>query len=154
MNSEPFNRVGSPSMSRVWRYRGGRDGHETLQQFMNFLGREKTEPPEPVRSVDQQEEERGGAELRLTIEGASSSEERDKGGISETTDRDERLGPNTYGGVVVFCVPVVAETGRDIDLNSFQVKVPRSIPSSLILHAKTREIASCNIELGYSQSLL
>ena len=21
----------------VWRYRGGRDGHETLQQFMNFL---------------------------------------------------------------------------------------------------------------------
>jgi len=24
---------------RVWRYRGGRDGHETLQQFMNFLGR-------------------------------------------------------------------------------------------------------------------
>ena len=26
---------------RVWRYRGGRDGHETLQQFMNFLGRGK-----------------------------------------------------------------------------------------------------------------
>ena len=26
---------------RVWRYRGGRDGHETLEQFMNFLGREK-----------------------------------------------------------------------------------------------------------------
>ena len=23
--------------SSVWRYRGGRDGHETLQQFMNFL---------------------------------------------------------------------------------------------------------------------
>ena len=26
-------------MIRVWRYRGGRDGYETLQQFMNFLGR-------------------------------------------------------------------------------------------------------------------
>ena len=25
---------------RVWRHRGGRDGHETLQQFMSFLGRE------------------------------------------------------------------------------------------------------------------
>ena len=24
---------------RVWRYRGGRSGHETLHQFMNFLGR-------------------------------------------------------------------------------------------------------------------
>ncbi len=27
----------------MWRYRGGRDGHETLQQFMNFLGREPEE---------------------------------------------------------------------------------------------------------------
>lgn len=36
-------------MYRVWRYRGGRDGHETLQQFMNFLGREKAESePEPT----------------------------------------------------------------------------------------------------------
>ena len=26
---------------RVWRYRGGRDGRETLQQFMGFLGRTK-----------------------------------------------------------------------------------------------------------------
>ncbi len=26
-------------LSRVWRYRGGRDGHETLQQFMYFLGK-------------------------------------------------------------------------------------------------------------------
>ena len=26
------------SLSRVWRYRGGRDGHETLQQFMLFIG--------------------------------------------------------------------------------------------------------------------
>ncbi|KAL5493303.1 hypothetical protein EMCRGX_G014460 [Ephydatia muelleri] len=25
---------------RVWRHRGGRDGHETLQQFMSFLGQE------------------------------------------------------------------------------------------------------------------
>ena len=25
--------------TRVWRYRGGRDGYETLQQFMAFLGR-------------------------------------------------------------------------------------------------------------------
>lgn len=28
---------------RVWRYRGGRDGRETLQQFMNFLGRHNSE---------------------------------------------------------------------------------------------------------------
>ena len=24
----------------MWRYRGGRDGRETLQQFMSFLGRD------------------------------------------------------------------------------------------------------------------
>ena len=29
----------SSSPHRVWRYRGGRDGHETLQQFMSFLGK-------------------------------------------------------------------------------------------------------------------
>jgi len=37
---------------RVWRYRGGRDGHETLQQFMNFLGkpaaRVQTEEATPI----------------------------------------------------------------------------------------------------------
>ena len=27
----------SSLLCSVWRYRGGRDGHETLQQFMNFL---------------------------------------------------------------------------------------------------------------------
>ena len=33
-----FPSVTSSSLSySVWRYRGGRDGHETLQQFMNFL---------------------------------------------------------------------------------------------------------------------
>ena len=31
---------------RVWRYRGGRSGHETLQQFMNFLGRHPMEAEE------------------------------------------------------------------------------------------------------------
>lgn len=28
----------SLSLSRVWRYRGGRCGHETLSQFMAFIG--------------------------------------------------------------------------------------------------------------------
>ena len=31
--------MGLSSPYRVWRYRGGRDGHETLQQFMSFLGK-------------------------------------------------------------------------------------------------------------------
>lgn len=31
--------------NRVWRYRGGRDGHETLQQFMAFLGQGVTNKP-------------------------------------------------------------------------------------------------------------
>lgn len=26
----------------MWRYRGGRDGHETLQQFMSFIGSNET----------------------------------------------------------------------------------------------------------------
>ncbi len=33
----------------MWRYRGGRDGHETLQQFMCFLGR-------PQRSSEESSE--------------------------------------------------------------------------------------------------
>ena len=36
---------------RVWRYRGGRDGHETLQQFMNFLGREPAARAEGERET-------------------------------------------------------------------------------------------------------
>ena len=31
---------------RVWRYRGGRDGRETLQQFMSFLGRRDSQERE------------------------------------------------------------------------------------------------------------
>ena len=109
-------------MYRVWRYRGGRDGHETLQQFMNFLGREKTEPEaEPVA--------RGGGSEGTTVgqegsteqaKGVSSNEQRDEGGISKTTD--ERQGPNTYAGVIIFCIPIAAEIGRgDVDLNTLQV---------------------------------
>jgi len=32
-------------LSRVWRYRGGRDGHETLQQFMSFIGNDQGVKP-------------------------------------------------------------------------------------------------------------
>ena len=38
----------------MWRYRGGRDGRETLQQFMNFLGRHYEE-----KSVGKEGGERG-----------------------------------------------------------------------------------------------
>ena len=41
------------SMYRVWRYRGGRDGRETLQQFMNFLGHRTK------KCVSEREGERG-----------------------------------------------------------------------------------------------
>lgn len=112
-------------MYRVWRYRGGRDGHETLQQFMNFLGREKEKEADPVTYGESSEigpvvGQEGGAGLKQAEE-ASSNQQKDEGGrISETTD--ERLGSNTYAGVVVFCIPIVAETGRgDADLNVLQV---------------------------------
>ncbi len=36
------NSVCTISPFRVWRYRGGRDGHETLQQFMSFIGNSAT----------------------------------------------------------------------------------------------------------------
>ena len=86
---------------RVWRYRGGRDGHETLQQFMNFLGREK--------KTDQVGGERDQAVERLDDTGSRSV---------------KKQSPNPYAGVVVFCVPMVAEIGRGIvDINSFQVSL-------------------------------
>lgn len=108
-------------MYRVWRYRGGRDGHETLQQFMNFLGREKETEAEPITygegTTVRQE---GDSDQRKGLEGASSSKQKNEEGISETTG--ERLGPNTYAGVVIFCVPIVAATGRgNVDLNTLQV---------------------------------
>ena len=59
----------------MWRYRGGRDGHETLQQFMSFLGRNRDEKLE-------------GGEMR---EEEGGRERRDKGKV--------------YAGVVAFCVP-------------------------------------------------
>ena len=127
-------------MYRVWRYRGGRDGHETLQQFMNFLGREKTEP-EAVAVIDitggrSSEGSAAASGQRSEVasteqadsEGAASSsssnDQRDKrDDIPETTD--ERPTPNTYAGVVVFCVPIAAETGRgDVDFNTLQVWKP------------------------------
>ena len=99
-------------MCRVWRYRGGRDGHETLQQFMNFLGREKAEPNHGggsphERATEGQEE---GARDKVV---RSSRDD-----VSMAMDKP-RLGPNTYAGVVVFCVSIAAETG--IDFKSLQV---------------------------------
>ena len=45
----PFLSLGGPALiyvyifcrneDRVWRFRGGRDGYETLEQFMSFLGK-------------------------------------------------------------------------------------------------------------------
>ena len=105
-------------MCRVWRYRGGRDGHETLQQFMNFLGREKAEPDHGggsphERATEGQEE---GARTEHDKGVRSSNEQR--GDISMAMDKS-RLGPNTYAGVVVFYVPIAAETG--MDFKSLQV---------------------------------
>lgn len=113
-------------MYRVWRYRGGRDGHETLHQFMNFLGR----LPEPSSqgwgssSDGVNAEQEGGAEAAAAgqvVEGASSNKHRHKGGSFKTAD--ERLEPNTYAGVVIFCVPIMTETDSEgnYDLNTFQV---------------------------------
>lgn len=85
---------------RVWRYRGGRDGHETLQQFMNFLGRAQTESVTWV--VNEGSMDGGGAA---------------DGGVASKGRR-----PNPYAGVIVFCVPMVTKIGRHaIDVNSFQV---------------------------------
>ena len=117
-------------MYRVWRYRGGRDGHETLQQFMNFLGREKAESePEPTIIHHGGESPHEGVTAGQE-EGART--EHDKGVTSSNKQRgkiddvsiakDKGLGPNTYAGVVIFCVPIVAKTDRrDVDFNIFQV---------------------------------
>ena len=97
-------------LSRVWRYRGGRDGHETLQQFMNFLGREQ------VAVGDVPHLSNGG-----DSEQSSANGEREKKPTASKVA--PRLVPNPYAGVVVFCVPMATVVGEDIDVNSFQVWV-------------------------------
>ena len=91
---------------RVWRYRGGRDGHETLQQFMNFLGRDRR--TETTSLVERRKigDERKGEEME---EGVRS------------TALERRPPSNPYAGVVIFCVPMATEIGGNIDMNSFQV---------------------------------
>ena len=76
----------------MWRYRGGRDGHETLQQFINFLGRQ------PLPSHLEQETQKQG----VVVPKRSSK---------------------VYPGVVVFCVPELAESERqsNIDTSNLQV---------------------------------
>lgn len=71
--------------SRVWRYRGGRDGHETLQQFMCFLGRGLEE------GVEQETVKNGG-------EGEIGRQRRRK---------------KVYAGVVAFCLPTALESGGE-----------------------------------------
>ena len=97
-------------LSRVWRYRGGRDGHETLQQFMNFLGREQVTESRTPPSSNETETEKNGAK-----------EEREKDG--STSSDAQGHSPNPYAGVVVFCVPMATEVGREVDVNLFQVWV-------------------------------
>ena len=72
---------------------------------MHFLGREPTKTAAAEGNVEE-----GGAN------------ERQGGAVS--SDATEKHGANPYAGVVVFCVPLVTEIGRDvIDVNSFQVWV-------------------------------
>ena len=88
---------------RVWRYRGGRDGHETLQQFMHFLGRAQTNHV-------------AWAAAEGSVDGGGAAE----GGVASNWTEGDR--PNPYAGVIVFCIPMVTKTGRHaIDANSFQV---------------------------------
>ncbi len=97
---------------------------------MNFLGREKAEGAEaapiivdhggarPEGATAHVAVEQEGARTEHTKGVASSSEQ--TGDVSEVADK--RLGPNTYAGVVIFCVPIAAETSRgDIDLSTLQV---------------------------------
>ena len=91
--------------SRVWRYRGGRDGHETLQQFMHFLGRAPQTEPLTWAAAEGNMDGGGGVA---------------NGGVASNQTEGHR--PNPYAGVIVFCVPMVTRTGRDaIDANSFHV---------------------------------
>ena len=95
---------------------------------MNFLGREKAEAePEPVVIGGH-----GGSREGPTVgqEGARTEQAEGVYGSNEQGDKtddifeatDERRKPNTYAGVVVFCVPIAAETGRGgIDFNTLQV---------------------------------
>lgn len=79
---------------RVWRYRGGRDGRETLQQFMSFLGRNH--------------EHKLGGRQEGEEEGVRES------GLQETG--------NLFAGVVAFCVPCGFESrGAGSIAESFQV---------------------------------
>lgn len=65
----------------MWRYRGGRDGRETLQQFMSFLG----------RNHEYKLGERQESEERLR-----------EGELQETS--------NAFAGVVAFCMPEFGDT--------------------------------------------
>ena len=40
------------SAHRVWRYRGGRDGRETVHQFMSFLGRQHHDTAITAKTID------------------------------------------------------------------------------------------------------
>lgn len=70
---------------------------------MHFLGRSQTEPDS----------------------GAAAEGNMDKGGTErECVASNQIVGhrPNPYAGVIVFCIPMVTEIGRDaINTNSFQV---------------------------------
>ncbi len=84
-----FSLLAAFDLSRVWRYRGGRDGHETLQQFMYFLGK-------PQRSdVTRQGSDKGS---EVTRQGS------DEG--SEVVLSEPR---KVYPGVVAFCLPELLE---------------------------------------------
>ena len=77
---------------------------------MNFLGREK-----------------------MTEHGGSEREQEGECDNVESTSV-VKSSPNPYAGVVVFCVPMVAEIGRDVvDINSFQVSLPSQKDYSDIL---------------------
>jgi hypothetical protein len=95
---------------------------------MNFLGREKAESI--ITDHGGAIPEGATAHVAVGQEGSltehakgvgSSSEQRDKtGDVSEAAEK--RLGSNTYAGLVIFCVPIAAETDRgDIDLSTLQV---------------------------------
>ena len=75
---------------------------------MNFLGREQV----PVV-----------VEATPLVGGERNVEQRGAGEECEGTGPNavERQTPNTYAGVVVFCIPTVAEIGKDIDTSTFRV---------------------------------
>lgn len=93
---------------RVWRYRGGRSGHETLHQFMNFLGRQAPVQHPAVSSSS------SFSPLPLAppsnVQGSGTSL--------------NQGGGEAYAGVAVFADPqLVALEGEQWDPNSVQVTV-------------------------------